>query len=181
MASRTLALPALLVSLVTGALACSASASFGGRDAAAAATELIENDLAEQLDVTLTNPTCDAIDDPKAGDTFRCTAMLGDQSVAFDAEMVQDDRVNVQVADLVFNDAALREIEDAAAGLLTEQVGVELPPDNIDCGEGPAVVGDPFELLCVLTDPTSGDDYEATVSFDRDANLVGVDVADEPS
>lgn len=140
------------------------SVSFGGADAAAAAEDLIEDDIADQAGIGPLEATCEEIDDPQPGDTFTCTATTGDgETIRFDAVMEEDDMVDVESVNLVTADG-LDLIEGLAAQALEESVGATLGTENFDCGDKGLVVEPGGTIGCVLTDPATGTLYDATVT-----------------
>ncbi|MGZ8754741.1 MAG: DUF4333 domain-containing protein [Acidimicrobiia bacterium] len=140
------------------------SVSFGGADAAAAAKDLIEDDIADQAGLGPLEATCEEIDDPQPGDTFTCTATTEDgETIRFDAVMEEDDMVDVESVNLVTADG-LDLIEGLAAQALEESVGATLGTENFDCGDRGLVVEPGGTIGCVLTDPATGTLYDATVT-----------------
>lgn len=140
------------------------SVSFGGADAAAAAEDLIEEDIADQAGIGPLEATCEEIDDPQPGDTFTCTATTEDgETIRFDAVMEEDDMVDVESVNLVTADG-LDLIEGLAVQALEESVGATLGTENFDCGDKGLVVEPGGTIGCVLTDPATGTLYDATVT-----------------
>jgi hypothetical protein len=140
------------------------SVSFGGDDAAAAAEDLIEDDIADQAGIGPLEATCEEIGDPQPGDTFTCTATTEDgETIRFDAVMEEDDMVDVESVNLVTADG-LDLIEGLAAQALEESVGATLGSENFDCGDRGLVVEPGGTIGCVLTDPATGTLYDATVT-----------------
>lgn len=140
------------------------SVSFGGADAAAAAEDLIEEDIADQAGIGPLEATCEEIDAPQPGDTFTCTATTEDgETIRFDAVMEEDDMVDVESVNLVTADG-LDLIEGLAVQALEESVGATLGAENFDCGDKGLVVEPGGTIGCVLTDPATGTLYDATVT-----------------
>ena len=69
----------------------------------------------------------------------------------------------------------------AAVRLLEEQIGSEIGRDNLECGDGPIALDEDSSVLCAITDPTSGDVYDATLTVsDTTTGEFDIVVADEP-
>ncbi|GAB3225960.1 hypothetical protein GCM10027447_15790 [Glycomyces halotolerans] len=72
-------------------------------------------------------------------------------------------------------------LAEAAEDALEAEIGSR--PD-IDCGDEAIIVSMDKEVECLLTDPSSGNEYDATVTFtgvDGDSWDIGVEVASEPN
>lgn len=73
-------------------------------------------------------------------------------------------------------------IAEAAADALEQEIG-ERP--EVDCGDDDIIIDSGKEVDCVVTDPATEADYDATVTLevigDQEGWRVRVDVADEPS
>jgi hypothetical protein len=157
------------------------SVSFGGADAAAAAEDLIESDIADQAGIGPLDATCQEIDDPEPGDTFSCTATTEDgETVRFDAVMEADDVVDVESVNLVTADGLIV-IEELAVQALEENVGATLGIENFDCGNRGLVIEPGGTISCMLTDPVSETRYNATVTVEvLDPIEIFVEVGDAP-
>lgn len=177
---RRLAMVAVCVILSAG---CSVdvSVSFGGADAAAAAIDLIEGELADQAGIGPLEARCEEIDDPQPADSFTCTATTeSGETIRFDAIMEEDDIVDVESVNLVTVDG-LDTIESLAVQVLEENVGATLGRGNFDCGDTGLVVEPGGTIMCVLTDPASGTLYDATVTVEvLDPIEIFVEVGDAP-
>ena len=150
------------------AVGCSVdvSVSFGGADAAAAAVDLIEGDIAGQAGMGPLDAECTEIDDPEPGDTFACSATNGDgETIRFDAVMEEDDIVDVESVNLVTTDG-LAVIETLAVQTLEDSVGATLGSENFDCGDRGLVVEPGETIACVLTDPSTGNLYDSIVTVE---------------
>ena len=160
--------PGILIFLVLVVAGCSVdvSVSFGGADAAQAAVDLIEGELADKAGIGPLDATCEEIDNPEPGDTFTCTATTEDgETIRFDAVMEADEIVDVESVNLVTAEG-LNAIEELAVQALEESVGETLGRDNFDCGDRGMVVEPGGTIACVLTDPVSGAMYDATVTVE---------------
>lgn len=177
---RRSAMVTICVILIAG---CSVdvSVSFGGADAAAAAVDLIEGELADQAGIGTLEAQCEEIDDPEPGDTFTCTAQTeSGEVIRFDAIMKEGDIVDVESVNLVTVDG-LDAIEALAVQVLEENVGATLGRENFDCGDRGLVVEPGGTIMCVLTDPVGGSLYDTTVTVETlDPIEIFVEVGDTP-
>jgi hypothetical protein len=152
--------------LLTVGCSVDVSVSFGGADAAQAAVNLIEGDIADQAGIGPLNAACHEIENPESGDTFTCTASTENgETIRFDAIMEEDDMVDVQSVNLVTAEG-LTVIEELAVQALEESVGETLGTENFDCGDRGVVVEPGGTISCILTDPVSGTIYDATVTVE---------------
>lgn len=72
------------------------------------------------------------------------------------------------------------ELADNAAGALEEQIGQR---PELDCGSEDIILTEGKEVPCTLTDPTTGSEYDTTVTItkvDGTEYEIQVQVADEP-
>lgn len=160
--------------------ACSASSS----DFKSTAEDLIEGDIAEQSALGDLSATCEKPDgDPKPGDVFACTATTADgRTIEFTSTVEEDDKVNVESTNLITVDG-LASIEQVAVAALEQEIGQTLGQENFDCGSEPVIVdASPASLTCALTDPGTGDVYDAQVDLPSldDIGSLTVQVADAP-
>lgn len=141
------------------------SVSFGGDDAAEAAVDLIEDEIADQAGLVLV-AECEETDDPQPGDTFTCTAETeaGD-TIRFIATMEDEETVDVESVNLV-TPAGLDLIEELAVKTLEENAGATLGRENFECGDQAFVVEPGGTIDCVLTDPISGERYDTMVTVE---------------
>jgi hypothetical protein len=152
--------------LVLAGCSVDVSVSFGGADAAQAAVNLIEGEIADKAGIGPLTATCQEIENPEPGDTFTCTAATENgETIRFDAVMEEDDIVDVESVNLV-TAQGLTAIEELAVQALEESVGETLGTENFDCGDGWMVVEPGGTIPCVLTDPVGGAMYEATVTVE---------------
>lgn len=176
---RTLVVAGIGLSLVA-LVGCSPS----GSDYKSAAEDLIEGDIEELAGLGDLSATCDdPSGDPKVGDTFNCTATTtGGATIKFVATVAEDDKVNVESTNLITPEA-LAAIEKTAVGALEQETGLTLGAENFSCGDASVVIDVATEyLVCALTDPATGDVYDAQIdipSLDDVTNLT-VQVADQP-
>ena len=174
----------LLALAVLGALTATAGCSFSastGDSPRQAAERLIEGDLAAQNELGELTATCDEPADEEAGTTFECTSTGELGEIAWLTTIEQDDKIAVKSTNLVTADA-LEDLEDAAVGVLEEQIGGEIGAENLECGDGPVILDADGATLCALTDPSSPQDvYDATLFVtDVDSGEFRIEVADVP-
>ena len=94
--------------------------------------------------------------------------------------MEEDDIVDVESVNLVTIDG-LDTIEALAVQVLEENVGATLGRENFDCGDRGLVVEPGGTIMCLLTDPVSGNLYDATVTVEvLDPIEILVEVGDTP-
>jgi hypothetical protein len=168
---------ALAAVLVVGA--CSASSA----DFKSAAEDVIEGEIAEQSALGDLSATCEEPDDPEPGDVFACTATTEDgRTVEFTATVEEDDKVNVESTNLITVEG-LGTIEEVAVAALEAEIGQPLGVENFDCGSEPMIIDVTEEfLICALTDPATGEVYDAQVDIPSldDVGSLTVQVADAP-
>jgi hypothetical protein len=150
-------------------------------DCKAAAEEAIEGDLADQLAIGELTAECDDPENTDVDTTFTCTAQTESGStIDLDAVIVSDEEVQVDARNVLTADD-VASLEGEAARVLAEQVGQDLPAENIECGTQSLVIVTSEPTVCVLTDPESGEVYDATVVFDDvESGAFTVEVAEEP-
>lgn len=147
--------------------ACSAEVSIGngGVSPAEAAEAFIEGQGADEVGEPL-DADCDDPVDPAVGTRFDCSAALPDgRIVDFVAEIGDDASVSVESTNLIVADQ-LGLLEGELAAALGDQIGVDVPAGNVDCGDDHVVFVDERTLACVFTDPGDGVAYDATVTVD---------------
>lgn len=155
-----------------------------GSDYKGAAEDLIEEEISEQAGVGELTASCDdPPEDPAVGDTFACTGTTADGAeIEFVATVAEDDKVEVVSTNLLTAEN-LATIEEIAVAALEQEVQVTLGVENFDCGDEPVVLEPAAgSLVCALTDPSSGDVYDATVDIPDlgDLSSLTVQVADQP-
>jgi hypothetical protein len=172
---RTVLVPFTLV------LALAAACSPDETDFSHAAQEAIEGDLAESLGLGEIEADCEDPESTDEGATFTCTATTeGGETIDVEAVIEGDDRVVVNAVNVVAA-TDVPNLEAEAARVLTEQVGQELPAENVDCGEETLVIQVSEPIVCALTDPASSDVYDVSIVFDDlEAGSFTVEVASTP-
>ncbi len=157
---------------------CSGSVSVGDSPQKAA-TRLIETDIQTQLGLGTLTVSCPE-GDYKVGDEFDCSATPS-SGKAVNVHVVVDEKDGGKHVTLATTNAITaenaKEIAKQAAAVLSTNVGKTLPPENLDCGTTTVVVDEKApSIVCALTDPDTGDVYDATVTLDSVANATKLDV-----
>jgi hypothetical protein len=178
MIRRTLVLASVVVLLAGVGGSCSADEADFGQTA----TELVEGQLADELGLGALTASCDEPGSTDVGTAFDCTATTeaGDE-IRLQAEITEKDEVFVSTLN-VLTAESLPGIETEAARILAEQVGIDLPAENIDCGDQSILAepGQPF--TCAVTEPDTGDVYDLSITLDdfENPNELQVEVAQTP-
>ena len=173
---------ASLIGLTFGGLALAAC----GGSAAESGETIIEAKLAEQIGLGDLDATCNEPADMKEGETFTCTATTGDdRTVEFVGTMTSDDKFEIVTSNLLTADDVVT-IREEGARVLSEQVGATIEPDDIACPDDIVLLDDTGDFVCQITDTSTGDDYDLTVSTGGIEPGVGVrklyfQIADEPN
>lgn len=152
---RRLAL-ALLAALVVSACSSTTKVDQGKM------RQLIEEDLAADLGMPLTDARCPEVTEPVEGTTFECTATLDGQTLRINAVVTDAKEVFVEAenADAIIKVALL---EETIAADFTEQLQTEI---TVDCGDTEVRVAAP------------GSSFECQASDGTDTVPVRVDVLD---
>lgn len=162
--------------------ACSGSFSFGTSSDQGfidAGEELIEGELAEQIDLGPLDATCSG-EDLTAGDTFECTATPGDLNPIRFVGTINDDEdgVNISSTNLMLA-AQVEEVEAFAASLIEQQTSTPIGAENFECANTSLIITDGEVMDCRVTDPADGTVYDAAVTIDSLADLsITVNVGD---
>jgi hypothetical protein len=138
-------------------------ASCGG-SAAESGVAVIEEELEEQIGLGELEATCDEPDGLSEGETFTCTAETADgQTIELLGTMTSDDEFEIVTTNLlVASDVEAIRVEGAR--VLSDELGVPIATDDIECAEGSIVLDDAGDFQCTITDTGTGDVYELTVS-----------------
>jgi hypothetical protein len=148
---------AVLVSGVAALAACGGSASESG-------VAVIEGALADDIALGDLDATCE---DPEAlseGETFTCTATTDDeQTIEFLGTMTSDDEFDIVTTNLL-TAVDVEFVREEAARVISAEIGTEVAPADIECAEGSVVLDDAGDFLCAITDTSTGDVYDLTVS-----------------
>ena len=151
----------LSVAIVAGA-GCSFSAATQSPDDAG--EELIEGELAELIELELSDAACDAPAEDEPGQMFDCTATDPDgATVTFDGVIEEDDEIFVSASNVVVADE-MPLVEQEAAAVLGEEVGTEIDPADVVCPAETTVL-DGGRLTCEITDATTGERYSLIATF----------------
>lgn len=160
-------------------MACSASTT----NYRSAAQEVIEGEIADQAALGELKASCDEPAGTEVGTTFPCTAQTPDgETIEVSAVIAEDDKVQVETTNLILA-TGLRQIEKISVAALEREVGGTLGVENFTCGDTALVIDVTSEVMtCILTDPDSGEEYDAAVDIpglDRIEDL-SVQVSDTP-
>jgi len=174
----------IVVSLLFVAVvsSCSAEVSIGGSqdlDSESAAL-LVNNEFEDALGLGSLETRCAVPNDLVEGDVFTCTSETVDGEVLhWSAVATSDSGADIQSENLL-NEEAVQQLEGAVVDALAAE-GLPVVVEDIDCGDGSVVLGASNELVCALTDSSTGDMYDTTVTIQDMANLrFDVVVADAP-
>ena len=149
----------ILAVLVLVAAGCSTT------EADAAAVELIEGELADQVGLGPLTGECDEPTGTSTNDEFGCTGTPETgEVITFTAVFESDDEVFVYPTNLVV-DSSLFEAE--AAQTLGPEFGIEIDPAQIECPEGTVVLDADGQMMCTITDAETGDVVPLVVTLGR--------------
>lgn len=170
------------VALITFASACSAEVSIGGSpdlDSESAAL-MVNAEFEDLLGFGPLETRCAVPNDLVEGDVFTCTSETGDGDVLqWSAVATSDSEASIRSENLL-NDETVEELEAAAVDALAAE-GVPIVVDDLDCGPGALILGADNELVCALTDTSTGDVYDATITIQNMEDLqFDVVIADAP-
>jgi hypothetical protein len=155
--SRSRSMLVVVVSCVAALAACGGSASESG-------VEVIEGELGEEIGLGDLDATCNEPDELNEGETFTCTATTADeQTIEFLGTMTSDDEFDIVTTNLL-TAADVEIVREEAARVLSAEIGVDILPADIECPEGSVVLDEVGDFLCAITDTTTGDVYDLTVS-----------------
>ena len=146
------------------------------------ATGIIEETYQPALGFGELTITCDEPSSSDPSTTFDCEAGTpGGAIVRFVATIEDGETVSVQSTNVLGPDA-LNQVEAEAARILSEESGIAVAADSIDCGHAlVAEAGQPF--VCALRDPASPTVvYDASITLDdiRAPTDLQVAVASDP-
>jgi hypothetical protein len=162
----TRAVVAVLASVALAA-GCSGDVSFsiGGQSVEDAAVELIEGELADGIGLGELEADCPEVPDPEVGTEFGCTATTPDGAVIdFAGTVDREDHIDVETTNVIVADA-LGTFEAAGIDLVNETEGAALDASAMDCGDASIVIPADGAIDCTLTDPSSGELYDATYTI----------------
>lgn len=146
-----------------------------------AAEGLIAGPLATEVGLGVLTPSCPEMNNAVAGDVFPCTAATENQwAINVDAAILPSGQVELTTTNVITADA-LPSFELAAVAALNATLEVTLSPEAVDCGETSVVLADDRMMICGLTDPTTLQVFDVSLTIDdietRQFKLV---VADRP-
>jgi hypothetical protein len=155
--------PGNLVSMFTafvgavGLVACSGSAADTGE-------VVIEEQLADEIGLGELDATCNEPEGLQEGETFTCTATTTDgETLEFLGTMTSDDEFEIVTTNLLVA-SDIETIRVEGARVLSDEVGVTIVPEDIQCADGSVVLDDAGDFTCTITDSETGDVYDLTVS-----------------
>lgn len=132
--------------------------------AADSAKVVIEESLADEIGLGDLDATCNEPEGLTEGETFTCTATTADGlTIEILGTMTSDDEFEVVTTNLL-TASDVEAIRAEGARVLSEEVGVEIAPEDIECAEGSIVLDDSGDFVCAITDTATGDVYDLTVS-----------------
>jgi hypothetical protein len=135
-----------------------------GGSAAESSVVVIEEELADEIGLGDLEATCNEPEGLSDGETFTCTATTADgDTIEFLGTMTSDDEFEVVTTNLL-TVSDIEIIRDEGARVLSEEVGADILPGDIDCGETSVVLDEVGDFVCVITDTSTGDVYDLTVS-----------------
>ena len=148
---------ALAVGALLGLAAC-------GGSAAATGEAVIQDQLADEIGLGELEATCNEPEGLSEGETFTCTATTTDgETIDFLGTMTSDDEFEIVTTNLLIaSDIVV--IREEGARVLSDEVGATIQPDDIECADGSIVLDDAGDFRCTITDTSTGDVYELTVS-----------------
>jgi len=174
----------IAVSLVFVVIAssCAAEFSIGGSselDSERAAL-LVNEEFEDSLGFGPLETRCAVPNDLTEGDVFTCTSETADGDVLkWSALATSDSGADIQ-SDNLLNEPTVEELEAAVVGVLADE-GLPVVVDDIDCGSSARILGDDNELVCGITETTTGDVYDITITISDMADLsFDVVIADDP-
>jgi len=135
-----------------------------GGSAAKSGETIIEEELADAIALGELDATCNEPKDLSEGETFTCTATSEDGAeIEFLGTMTSDDKFEIVTTNLLTADDVTT-IRAEGARVLSEEVGVEIVADDITCPTEVVVLDDTGDFVCEITDSSTGDVYDLTIS-----------------
>ena len=165
------------------ASACSASGEFSiGTPTIENATEdLIEDEIADQIDLGELDANCTKPASEDVGTRFLCTATTTDgQTIEFQAE-IDEEGAFAETTNLVVA-SKLTEVEAVILAEIEQLSGLDLADDALECGSKSVIVDAQNQIVCAVTDPL-GDVFDTTITFkglDTDNVTFDFEVAPDP-
>jgi len=146
-----------------------------------AAEELIAGPLAAEVGLGALTASCPEMNGAIAGDVFPCTAATETQWIVnVDAAILAGGQLELTTTNVITADA-LSSFELAAVNALNAKPEISLGQDAIDCGESSVVLADDRMMICALTDPTTLQVFDISLTIDDiETRQFGLVVADRP-
>jgi hypothetical protein len=125
---------------------------------------VIEERLAEDIGLGELDATCNEPDGLDEGETFTCTATTTEgETIEFLGTMTSNDEFEIVTTNLLTAEDIVI-VREEGARLLSSEVGAEILPEDIECGDSSVLVDDAGDFVCAITDTATGDVYDLTVS-----------------
>ena len=174
----TFRLCAVVAAAVVVLSACGVS-TFSSPDGSASdvAEQLIESQaLAQRLGLDqMSDASCVEPPTEEIGEQFVCTARLGEDAVLFNVLIDDEESVFAQPVNVVTGDLVQDFARDALVRL-NEDNGFDFPAGSLDCGTASVILDDRQSMMCVLTDPESGVQFDTTLQVNARNGTFAVEV-----
>jgi hypothetical protein len=163
---------ALLVPVLTGLGACSASVSAGsdsGYDADAVAKQLQKAQAEASPDYEVSDATCPADADPEEGDSIECTVSVAGVESPYTVTFTEVTSDGTKF-DIIATHAIVS-VEETVASIRAQLDKQGFTDVDVDCGDAAVVIQEPdTTFTCTLTEGT--DTFDATVTIkDLEGNI----------
>jgi hypothetical protein len=157
---RNRTLSTICTAAAVGALVLTAC----GGSAAESGQVVIEEQLADEIGLGDLDATCNEPEGLSEGETFTCTATTTEgQTIEFVGTMTSDDAFEIVTTNLL-TASDVEAIRDEGARVLSAEVGAAIQPEDIECADGSVVLDAAGDFRCTITDSSTGDVYDLTVS-----------------
>ncbi len=161
---------------------CSAEVNIGGSQEldSESAARMVNDEFEDSLGFGPLETRCAVPNDLAEGDVFTCTSETTDEDVLqWSAIATSDSGADIQSENLLSEETVVQ-LEGAVVDALAAE-GLPVAVDDLDCGSGALILGPDNEVVCGLTDTSTGDVYDTTITIQDMANLrFDVVVADTP-
>lgn len=176
---------ALAVALtLTGCLDSGDGAGDGGAvlTPTQAAEQLIVGPLAERVGLGPLTASCPEMTVAKSGDVFPCTAATeADRILNVDATILPSGHVELSTTNVILG-SALASFEQSAVNAINKvRPDANLATGSVECGDVSVVLPDDRMMICQLTDPSTEQIFEVSLTVDDiEARQFSLVVADRP-
>jgi len=157
---------AATIAFVAFTASCSAEVSIGTSDDfdSEVAAGLVNDEFEDLLELGPLETRCAVPNDLVEGDVFTCTSETTDGDVIqWSAVATSDNGADIVSLNLL-NEEAVQQLEAAVVDALAAE-GLPVVVDDIDCGAGWLVLSTDGEAVCGLTDTSTGDVYDTTITI----------------